>query len=454
MVDPATRIQKALVRKPVDDIYYVMGKVNEGTFGVVYKAVRQEDKVRLEQNREANKNNQFEPNKITYLAIKKPKNSKEGEGFNKDAVREIALLRELSKHLNIVTLREVVLCPEGNAQVRGLYLVFDWADYELCEILRTHRERDPRQPPSERMVKSIMWQILNGINYMHSNWVVHRDLKPSNILIMGRGSEFGRVKIADFGMARLFQQPLRSLHIDGVVVTVWYRAPELILNAKHYSKAIDMWAIGCILGELLTNNPLFQGKEDKSHRAFQEDQLKKIIRVVGVPTVADWSGFAELSEWKTVEKWAQDRAFHQEIGLDKKDPFWSILPLRTNPHAADLLRCFFNYDPSKRITALDALRHPYFTKSQPFPLENVFLNERGQADVNLYGARQLHPINMSGQAMPANNRPTGGPGPGSGQASMGGGGQMGMQAGMKRTAQGPPPGHDGRGNKSGRPGGM
>jgi cyclin-dependent kinase 8/11 len=119
--------------------------------------------------------------------------------------------------------------------------------------------RDKGMPsPSTRVVKSIMWQILNGINYIHNNWVVHRDLKPSNILIMGKGPDYGRVKIADFGMARLFQQPLRALHYDGVVVTVWYRAPELLLGAKHYTKAIDMWAIGCIFGELLTSSPLFQ----------------------------------------------------------------------------------------------------------------------------------------------------------------------------------------------------
>jgi len=156
-------------------------------------------------------------------------------------------------------------------------LVFDWAEYELCEILKAQREK--KSNLDQRKVKSIMWQILNGISYIHHNWVVHRDLKPSNILIMGRGPEIGTVKIADFGMARLFQQPLRSLHHDGVVVTVWYRAPELLLGAKHYTKSIDMWAIGCIFGELLTNTPLFQGKEEKQPKMLQTDQLNKIFKV-------------------------------------------------------------------------------------------------------------------------------------------------------------------------------
>ena len=162
-------------------------------------------------------------------------------------------------------------------------MVFDWAEYEPCEILKAQREREVAQRSSikldERKVKSIMWQILNGISYIHHNWVVHRDLKPSNILIMGRGPEIGTVKIADFGIARLFQQPLRALHHDGVVVTVWYRAPELLLGAKHYTKSIDMLAIGCIFGELLTSKPLFQGTEEKKPKALQTDQLNKILKV-------------------------------------------------------------------------------------------------------------------------------------------------------------------------------
>ncbi|EKX36494.1 hypothetical protein GUITHDRAFT_78884 [Guillardia theta CCMP2712] len=283
------------MRRSIEDSFHVLGKVNEGTFGVVYKAVKAEDKEKYERF----KHNAAELSKMTFLAIKKPKNSREGEGFNKDAVREIALLKELSRHQNIVTLRDVVLCPEGSAATKGLYLVFDWAEFELCEILKNHRDKGMK-PPGERMVKSIMWQILNGISYIHHNWIIHRDLKPSNILIMGKGQEYGRVKIADFGMARLIQQPLRALHLDGVVVTVWYRAPELLMGAKHYSKAIDMWALGCIFCELMTNTPVFQGKEDKQPKALQEDQIRKIFRVIGKPTAQDWQQITELPEWNKI----------------------------------------------------------------------------------------------------------------------------------------------------------
>jgi cyclin-dependent kinase 8/11 len=204
-------------------------------------------------------------------------------------------LKRGTGHRNVVTLRDVILCPAGDG--RGLYLVFDWAEFELSEILKTHR--DKKEGLDQKGVKSIMWQILNGIAFLHQNWVIHRDLKPANILIMGKGRDSGRVKIADFGMARLFQHPLRGLQYDGVVVTVWYRAPELLLGAKHYSKAIDMWAIGCIFGELLASppGPLFQGVEDK---AFQKDQLLKIFHVVGKPTKEHWHQIDQLHDWSRV----------------------------------------------------------------------------------------------------------------------------------------------------------
>jgi len=425
MADEVAREEKRRIRKSIDDAFHVLGKVNEGTFGVVYKAIRTEDKPKWEQA----KHNQQELHRLTFLAIKKPKNSREGEGFNKDAVREIALLKELSKHPNIVTLRDVVLCPDGSAAQRGLYLVFDWAEYELCEILRTHRERNMR-PPSERMVKSIMWQILNGIAYIHNNWVIHRDLKPSNILIMGKGHEHGRVKIADFGMARLFQQPLRALHYDGVVVTVWYRAPELLLGAKHYSKAIDMWAIGCIFGELLTNSPLFQGKEDKAPKALQEDQLKKIFKVVGTPTIANWSQLAELPEWDKVAGFGQ----HHD-----KDTLAAAVPaVKSNPAALSLLKAFFDYDPARRIAALDAMRHDYFKNSAPFPLDNVFLSEGAGSstiDGSFYGPRTIHSVGMNGQslaqALPPSSQP-----PPQQQRQMSGTYNQGGGAGQKRGAPG------------------
>lgn len=162
------------------------------------------------------------------------------------------LLRECI-HENIVKLVNVHI----NHGDMSLYLAFDYAEHDLYEIIRHHREKISCSI-NAYTVKSLLWQILNGLNYLHSNWIVHRDLKPSNILVMGEGEEQGVVKIGDFGLARIFQAPLRPLSENGVVVTIWYRAPELLLGSKHYTSAVDMWAVGCIFAELLTLKPLFQ----------------------------------------------------------------------------------------------------------------------------------------------------------------------------------------------------
>ena len=207
-------------------------------------------------------------------------------------------------------------------------------------------------------VKSLLWQILKGINYLHKNWVIHRDLKPSNILVTGMDKppdERGCVKIADFGLARLFQAPLRPLtDVDAVVVTIWYRAPELLLGAKHYTKAIDLWAIGCIFAELVTSNPLFQGQEKErkgdDRTPFQADQIDKIFRILGKPSPEHWPGITDLPNWHCARNWQEHpRVLHERIrGLPQGSAGY------------DLLSKLLEYDPTKRITAENALKHPFF----------------------------------------------------------------------------------------------
>eukprot|EP01119_Soliformovum_irregulare_P011173 TRINITY_DN2781_c0_g2_i1.p1 TRINITY_DN2781_c0_g2~~TRINITY_DN2781_c0_g2_i1.p1 ORF type:complete len:379 (+),score=80.17 TRINITY_DN2781_c0_g2_i1:35-1138(+) len=324
--------------------------VGEGTYGFVYKAK--------------------EKNSQKAVAIKKFKPTKEGEGISLTAYREIMLLRELD-HENIIRVRNVVVNPKE----KSLSLIMEYAEYDLSEIIRFHHKH-LRQPPSPYCVKSLMWQVLNGMHFLHTNWICHRDLKPSNILLMTEGPEQGVIKIADFGLARIFQSPLRPLSENGVVVTIWYRAPELLLGSKHYTKAVDIWAIGCIFAELLTTNPLFPGKEKdtKNPNLFQDIQLDKIFNVLGRPSEQDWPDLVSLPDWKTRSpaKW---KGTLVEKGWNTYKPYNRDL-LRSiagrDALAFDLLCLMTEYDPLKRISAQEALDHPYF-KTEPLPGKNSFV---------------------------------------------------------------------------------
>ena len=131
--------------------------------------------------------------------------------------------------------------------------------------------------------------------------VLHRDLKPANILVMGEGKERGRVKIADMGFARLYSSPLKPLaELDPVVVTFWYRAPELMLGTRHYTKAIDMWAVGCIFAELLTLDPIFHCKQEdiKTSTPYHKEQLERILQVMGYPD-NNWDDIKKMPEYNT-----------------------------------------------------------------------------------------------------------------------------------------------------------
>lgn len=217
---------------------------------------------------------------------------------------------------------------------------------------------------SPGMVKSLMWQLLNGINYLHQNWVIHRDLKPCNVLVMGQGKDVGRVRIADLGLARIFQAPLRPLCDNGLVVTIWYRAPEILLGSKHYTKAIDMWAMGCIFAEMMICQPLFQGNEKKGAE-FQSDQLSKIASWCGRLTPEIWPDCVKLPFWSKLQEqpFADNTLSRSNIELQISKMYGQA--------ALDLLNSMLQYNPATRISAKDALQDPYFSQTPQLTI-NVF----------------------------------------------------------------------------------
>ena len=239
----AYRARRNAQRKSILSRYQVLGYLSSGTYGRVYKA------------KEVGASNG--PNTRVY-AIKKFKTDKGGDahmhrGISQSAIREIALNREL-RHENIVWLREVLL------EHHSIFLVFEYVEHDMLQIIHYHLSV-LRKPLDGVMIKSLIWQLLRGIQYLHENWIMHRDLKPANILMTSQGV----VKIGDLGLARIYSDPMVSLYsTDMVVVTIWYRAPELLLGARHYTDGIDMWAIGCIWGELLALRPMFKGEEVRS----------------------------------------------------------------------------------------------------------------------------------------------------------------------------------------------
>lgn len=237
----AYRARRDAQRRPVLSRYRVLGFLNSGTYGRVYKA----------QERLPPASAAREPR---VYAIKKFKSDREGStslsGISQSAIREIALNREL-RHVNVVWLREALL------EDHALFLVYEYVEHDFLQIIH-HHLTVLRSPINGAVIKSLLWQALNGVHYLHENWVMHRDIKPANILVTAQGV----VKVGDLGLARVYADPMVSLYAgDMVVVTIWYRAPELLLGARHYTPAIDLWALGCVWGELIALRPMFKGEE-------------------------------------------------------------------------------------------------------------------------------------------------------------------------------------------------
>ncbi|CAN6442563.1 unnamed protein product [Victoria cruziana] len=254
--------------------YEKVEKIGEGTYGVVYRA----------RDRLTN----------TTIALKKIRLEQEDEGVPSTALREISLLKEL-QHGNVVRLQDVVHSD------KRLYLVFEYLDLDL----KKHMDSCPELAKNPQLIKIFLYQMLRGIAYCHSRRILHRDLKPQNLLIDRRTNA---LKLADFGLARAFGIPVRTYTHE--VVTLWYRAPEILLGSRHYSTPVDVWSVGCIFAEMVNRRPLFPGDSEI-------DELFKIFRVLGTPTEETWPGVTSLPDYKTsFPKWAPKDLATVVPGLD------------------------------------------------------------------------------------------------------------------------------------------
>uniref|UniRef100_UPI0037E84862 cyclin-dependent kinase 6 n=1 Tax=Semicossyphus pulcher TaxID=241346 RepID=UPI0037E84862 len=306
----------ALQSETIDDCtkplcYELLAEAGEGSYGKVYKAREVGEEQRL-------------------LAVKKLKvhGDTAEMGIPAFMIREVALLRKLNyfNHPNIVKMFDVSAVPDG--QSLNLTLVFEYIDQDLS----TYLSNVPVPGLSCDCIKDMMQQLLRGLDFLHTNLVLHRDLKPENILV-GSG---GEIKIADFGLARIYTF---NIALTPVVVTLWYRAPEVLLNSVYMS-SVDMWSAGCIFAELFLLRPLFRGNTEVQ-------QLQKIFEVIGLPSEEDWP---------------KDSPISYSLSWGPKGSSAKLLH-KLGPVENNLLSQCLAFKPSSRITAAKALAHPFFVKN-------------------------------------------------------------------------------------------
>jgi len=273
-------------------------------------------------------------------------------------------MKEL-KHENIVSLHDVIHTENK------LMLVFEYMDKDLKKYMDSRGDRGQLDYIT---IKSFMFQLLQGIAFCHENRVLHRDLKPQNLLINNKG----QLKLADFGLARAFGIPVNTFSNE--VVTLWYRAPDVLLGSRTYNTSIDIWSAGCIMAEMYTGRPLFPGTTN-------EDELQKIFRLMGTPSERSWPGISQFPEYKP--------NFHVYATQDLR----AILP-QVDQQGLDLLGRMLQLRPEMRVSAKDALQHPWFRD-----LGQLRQQQHAQAQAQVQQQQQHQQIQQqqmaSGYGMPA-----------------------------------------------------
>ncbi|SOV25038.1 mitogen-activated protein kinase 1 [Plasmodium sp. DRC-Itaito] len=321
--------------------YDILKKVGKGAYGVVFKG-------RCKKNR-------------NIVAVKKIFGAFQNCTDAQRTFREIIFLYELNGHDNIIKLMDVIKAKNDY----DIYLIFDFMETDLHEVIKADLLEDIHK-------KYIIYQLLRALKYIHSGGLLHRDIKPSNILV---NSEC-HIKVADFGLARTISTHINEnkIHVlTDYVATRWYRAPEILLGSTNYSQGVDMWSLGCIMGELLSGKPLFTGNSTMN-------QLEKIIQVIGKPDKKDIedirSSFAET-------------IISSFVDLKKKN--LKDICYKASNESLDLLQQLLQFNPSKRISAENALKHKYVEEFHSIIDEpicrhiiTVPINDNAKYKVNFY----------------------------------------------------------------------
>lgn len=308
--------------------FEILQKLGKGAYGIVWKA----------QDKKTKK----------FVALKKVFEAFHNATDAQRTFREVMILQELSGHENLVKLLNVIRA-ENN---KDLYLVFDFMETDLHAVVKAGILKKVHK-------QYIIYQLLKGLKYIHSGEIIHRDLKPSNILI---NSEC-HIKIADFGLARSIMSKDEETEpvMTEYVATRWYRAPEIVLGSNKYSKAVDMWSVGCILAELINGKALFPGVSTMN-------QIELILEVLGKPTVQDLNSIESENALSIV----------QSISVKNKKSFSAFFK-DTAPETLDFLQKCLEFNPEKRFDIEEALGHPFVVqfrdkKDEPILTEPVIIS--------------------------------------------------------------------------------